>query len=130
MEVQSNAQQILIVDDDVSVRRFLTRGLGFEGYRTLEAESGVMALSVAATHSPDLVILDVMLPGIDGFEVLQRLRAGGLTAPVIFLSGNDEPETKKSVLASSAADYIVKPVEFETLLGCINRLLKSDYSIA
>jgi DNA-binding response OmpR family regulator len=130
MEVQSNAEQILIVDDDVSVRRFLTRGLGFEGYRTLEAESGAIALEMASVHRPDLVILDVMLPGIDGFEVLQRLRAGGLTAPVIFLSGNDEPETRKSVHTSSAADYMVKPIEFETLLNCIKRLLKSDYSIA
>jgi two-component system, OmpR family, response regulator MprA len=123
-------QQILIVDDDVSVRRFLARGLGFEGYRTLEAENGAMALSVAATEPPDLVILDLMLPGMDGFEVLKRLRDGGLEAPVILLSGNDEPETRASVNGSGAADYMVKPVEFELLLNRVARLLKSDYSVA
>jgi DNA-binding response OmpR family regulator len=123
-------QQILIVDDDVSVRRFLSRGLGFEGYRILEAENGAVALNLAATEPPDLVILDLMLPGMDGFEVLKRLRDNGLEAPVILLSGNDEPETRNSVNVSGAADYMVKPVEFELLLNRIARLLQSDYSIA
>jgi DNA-binding response OmpR family regulator len=130
MSQQPTSHRILIVDDDTSVRRFLSRGLGLEGYEVLTADCGSSALEVVTGEQPDLVVLDLMLPDMDGLAVLGKLRAANIEAPVIFLSGNDEPETRASVAQSSAADYMVKPVDFENLLGCIGRLLNRDLATA
>jgi DNA-binding response OmpR family regulator len=112
-------QRILVIDDDPSIRSLFKRGLGYEGFVVDVAESGEAGLSSARDSVPDLIILDVMMPGIDGFEVLRRLRAAGDTFPVIMLTAQDTDESQIEGLDAGADDYVVKPVSFDVLLARI-----------
>lgn len=82
-------ERILVIDDDPAVTSLLRRGLGYEGYKVEVADNGPVGLSLAREHSPDLVILDIMLPGMSGHEVLKRLRMVDYKLPVIFLTAKD-----------------------------------------
>ena len=84
-------QRILAIDDDPSVTSLLKRGLAYEGYAVDSAASGEAGLSLAREHAPDLVVLDIMMPGMSGLEVLQRLRAADARLPVIMLTAKDAP---------------------------------------
>ncbi len=130
-------KRILVIDDDVSVRNFLKRGLSFEGFQVETAESGEIGLRAALDRAPHLMILDLMMPGIDGFEVLRRLRAADVQLPVIMLTANDEPEAQMEGLNTGADDYVIKPVHFDVLMariraierrsnGTISNLLRFD----
>ena len=130
-------KRILVIDDDVSVRNFLKRGLSFEGFQVETAESGEIGLRAALDRAPHLMILDLMMPGIDGFEVLRRLRAADMQLPVIMLTANDEPEAQMEGLNTGADDYVIKPVHFDVLMariraierrsnGTISNLLRFD----
>ncbi len=130
-------KRILVIDDDVSVRNFLKRGLSFEGFQVETAESGETGLRAALDRAPHLMILDLMMPGIDGFEVLRRLRAADVQLPVIMLTANDEPEAQMEGLNTGADDYVIKPVHFDVLMariraierrsnGTISNLLRFD----
>jgi DNA-binding response OmpR family regulator len=132
-----NVKRILVIDDDVSVRNFLKRGLSFEGFQVETAESGELGLRAALDRAPHLMILDLMMPGIDGFEVLRRLRAADVQLPVIMLTANDEPEAQMEGLNTGADDYVIKPVHFDVLMariraierrsnGTISNLLRFD----
>lgn len=132
-----NVKRILVIDDDVSVRNFLKRGLSFEGFQVETAESGEVGLRTALDRAPHLIILDLMMPGIDGFEVLRRLRAADVHLPVIMLTANDEPEAQMEGLNTGADDYVIKPVHFDVLMariraierrsnGTISNLLRFD----
>jgi DNA-binding response OmpR family regulator len=132
-----NVKRILVIDDDVSVRNFLKRGLSFEGFQVETAESGETGLRAALDRAPHLMILDLMMPGIDGFEVLRRLRAADVQLPVIMLTANDEPEAQMEGLNTGADDYVIKPVHFDVLMariraierrsnGTISNLLRFD----
>ena len=112
-------QRILVIDDDPSIRSLFKRGLGYEGFTVDLAESGEAGLSSARDNVPDLIILDVMMPGIDGFEVLRRLRAAGDTIPVIMLTAKDANESQIEGLDAGADDYVLKPVSFDVLLARI-----------
>ncbi len=112
-------QRILVIDDDPSIRSLFKRGLGYEGFTVDVAESGESGLMVVRDNMPDLIILDVMMPGIDGFEVLRRLRAAGDTVPVIMLTAKDADESQIEGLDAGADDYVVKPVGFDVLLARI-----------
>jgi DNA-binding response OmpR family regulator len=112
-------QRILVIDDDPSIRSLFKRGLGYEGFTVDVAESGEIGLSSVRDSVPDLIILDVMMPGIDGFEVLRRLRAAGDTVPVIMLTAKDTDESQIEGLDAGADDYVVKPVGFDVLLARI-----------
>ena len=112
----SNEPLILIIEDEPPIRRFLRASLNGEGYRLNEARSGAEALRVAAEQPPDLVILDLGLPDIDGQEVLRRLREW-LTAPIIVLSARDQELQKIKALDSGADDYVTKPFGIGELLG-------------
>jgi two-component system KDP operon response regulator KdpE len=99
---------VLIVDDDPAIRRLLRTSLGAEGYRTIEAARGAEALAAAAATPPDLVLLDLGLPDLEGIEVLRRLRAAS-PVPVVVLSAREDERGKVAALDLGADDYVTKP---------------------
>src|SRR6266704_3742689 len=117
-------QRILVIDDDPAVTSLLKRGLSYEGFAVDTAKSGVEGLTIAREHPSDLVILDVMMPGLGGFEVLQRLRAADEHLPVLMLTARDAPADQVQGLESGADDYVIKPFTFEVLLARVHALLR------
>jgi DNA-binding response OmpR family regulator len=117
-------QHILVIDDDPAVTSLLKRGLSYEGFAVATAKSGTEGLAIARERPSDLVILDVMMPGLGGFEVLQRLRAADDQLPVLMLTGKDAPTDQVQGLESGADDYVVKPFTFDVLLARIHALLR------
>jgi two-component system KDP operon response regulator KdpE len=118
-----NASLLLLVEDELPIRRFLMTSLAAEGYRVAEAETGEKALRLAAQQPPDLVILDLGLPDMDGQEVLQRLREWS-QAPIIILSARDQEREKITALDSGADDYVSKPFSTGELLARIRVALR------
>ena len=115
---------ILIVDDDNRVTSALRRTLAYEGYQVSTAANGEAALAVAHSRPPDVVILDLMLPGIDGFEVCRRLRASGDDVAVLMLTARDAVADRVAGLETGADDYLVKPFALEELLARVKALLR------
>src|SRR5918912_3075390 len=109
---------VLVCDDDPVILRLLQVNLELEGYRVLLAEDGEKAVEVAAAEHPDLVILDVMMPRMDGYEACRRLKAGELTRdiPVIFLSARAEKADIDKGRQQGASDYLTKPFDAGDLL--------------
>src|SRR4030043_293090 len=103
--------RILVVDDDPDILSFVKRGLAYEGYTVDTAASGAEALTKARDREPDLVILDIMMPGINGIEVAKRLREGG-DVPILMLTAKGTVADKVAGLESGADDYLVKPFAF------------------
>ena len=120
----SEPTRILVVDDDAKIRTVVRRGLAYEGYRVVEAASGEEGLEKAREHLPDLVVLDLMLPGIDGLEVTRRLRASGDEIGILMLTARDEVSDRVEGLETGADDYLVKPFSFEELLARVHALLR------
>ena len=120
-------QRILVIDDDPAVISVLKRGLSYEGFAVDTAKSGAEGLAIAREHPSDLVILDVMMPGLNGFDVLQRLRAADEHLPVLMLTARDAPSDQVQGLESGADDYVVKPFTFEVLLARIHSLLRRQH---
>ena len=115
---------ILVVDDDAAVTSVLRRGLAFEGYRVETAASGAEALRLASERPPSLVILDVMMPGIDGLEVCRRLREGDRSLPILLLTAKDAPADQIVGFETGADDYVTKPFNFDVLLARVKALLR------
>jgi two-component system response regulator MprA len=118
------AERILVVDDDEEIRASLRRGLSLEGYTVALAAGGEEALRQTREQPPDLVVLDVMMPGLDGLEVARRLHATDETLPVILLTARDAVPDRVAGLESGADDYLVKPFAFEELLARIRLQLR------
>ncbi|MFI2856466.1 response regulator transcription factor [Paenibacillus sp. JSM ZJ436] len=118
--------RILIVDDDEKIISMLRRGLAFEGYEVHTAANGAEGLKMVLNEEPDAVILDVMMPQVDGFEALRRLREGGSRIPVLMLTAKDELENRVKGLDTGADDYLVKPFALEELLARIRALLRRN----
>lgn len=116
---------ILIIDDEPQIRRFLSISLGSQDYRTLEAESGTRGLELLALEQPDLVILDLGLPDLDGQQVLQQLRQFSET-PVIVLSVRNSEKEKVLALDNGANDYVEKPFGVKELLARIRAVLRTS----
>jgi DNA-binding response OmpR family regulator len=114
---------ILIVEDESEIAGYLRRGLAFEGYSVEIAATGSAALAAARERPPDLVVLDVMLPGIDGLEVARRLRAAS-DVPIIMLTARDAVPDRVAGLEAGADDYLVKPFAFEELLARVRVQLR------
>lgn len=114
---------ILVVDDDPKILSVLGRGLRFEGYDVQLAADGSEALRISRMEPPDLVVLDVMLPGMDGLEVCRRLRRG-TNAPILMLTARDAVPDRIAGLDSGADDYLVKPFDFDELLARVRALLR------
>ncbi len=117
-------QRILVIDDDPAITSVLKRGLAYEGFVVETTASGPEGLVQAREQPPELVILDIMMPGLDGWEVLTRLRAADTHLPVLFLTGQDAPTDQVRGLEQGADDYIVKPFTFEVLLARVRALLR------
>ena len=115
--------RILVIEDDEGITRFLRRGLAYEGYTVDIAADGQMGLIAARDTPPDLVVLDLMLPGIDGLEVCRRLRAGG-DVPILILTARDGVNDRVLGLDMGADDYMVKPFDLDELLARIRALLR------
>jgi two-component system response regulator MprA len=120
----SEPTRILVVDDDAKIRTVVRRGLAYEGYRVVEAGSGEEGLEKAREHLPDLVILDVMMPGMDGLEVTRRLRSSGDEIAILMLTARDDVKDRVAGLENGADDYLVKPFSFEELLARVHALLR------
>ncbi len=116
--------RILVVDDDRAVRESLRRSLSFNGYNVLLAEDGVEALDVITNDRPDAVILDVMMPRLDGLEVCRRLRSAGDDLPVLVLTARDSVSERVAGLDAGADDYLPKPFALEELLARMRALLR------
>lgn len=116
--------RILVIDDDASVTSVVKRGLAYEGYTVDIASSGQQGLAIARDHAPDLAILDVTMPGMDGYEVLTRLRSVDEHLPVLMLTARDNTSDQVRGLESGADDYVVKPFRFEVLTARVKALLR------
>jgi two-component system response regulator MprA len=115
--------RILVVDDDPEIVSFLKRGLIYEGYSVDTAADGTEALTKARDKEPDLVILDIMMPGIDGVEVSKRLRQAS-DVPILMLTAKGTVSDRVDGLDSGADDYLVKPFAFDELLARVRALLR------
>lgn len=117
--------KIMVIDDDPAGQRLIKLMLSAEGHEVTAASNGIQGLQTATEMVPDLIILDVMLPGLDGFEVCRRLRAGAKTAriPVIMLSGKTQASDRETGLKMGADAYLIKPVDRKEMVEVTNRLL-------
>ena len=120
----SPSPSILVVDDDRRLAASIRRALAYEGYRVSLAVDGPSALKTARDSIPDLVVLDVMLPGIDGIEVCRRLREGSETLPILMLTARDSIGDRVTGLDSGADDYLVKPFAYDELVARVRALLR------
>lgn len=123
MSVQSRVR-ILVVDDDPRIVAMLRRGLTFEGYEVDTAADGAEALTRVREAAPDLIVLDLMMPRVDGIEVCRRLRAADESVLVLMLTARDMPGDRVHGLDAGADDYVVKPFEFDELLARVRALLR------
>ncbi|NLI19111.1 MAG: response regulator transcription factor [Actinomycetales bacterium] len=115
---------LLVVDDEPNILDLLATSLRFAGFDVVTASNGNEALRQAAAHQVDLVVLDVMMPDMDGFTVLRRLRAAGSPLPVVFLTARDDTEDKVKGLTAGGDDYITKPFSLEEVVARIRAVLR------
>ena len=116
--------RVRVVDDDPKILSLLRRGLSYAGYVVDLAADGEEGLAVARDRPPDVVVLDVMLPGLDGLEVCRRLRMGEPTLPVLMLTAKDRVPDRVAGLDAGADDYLVKPFAFEEFLARLRALMR------
>jgi len=116
--------RVLVVEDETKLGNLLSRGLREEGYSADLAERGEEALWMAQAVEYDAIVLDVMLPGLDGFEVCRRLRADGVWSPVLMLTARDAVDDRVTGLDAGADDYLAKPFSFEELLARLRALTR------
>ena len=117
-------QRILVIDDDPAITSVLKRGLAYEGFAAESADSGTEGLTKLREKPADLLILDITMPGMDGLEVLRRVRSADPQLPVLFLTARDAPTDQVLGLESGADDYVVKPFTFDVLLARVHALLR------
>jgi two-component system, OmpR family, response regulator MprA len=117
------AERILVIEDEPKISDLIKRGLIYEGYTVDVALNGEQGLTHARDNQPDLVVLDLMLPGIDGFEVCKRLRAAG-DVPILMLTAREAVTEKVKGLDAGADDYLTKPFNFDELVARVRALLR------
>jgi two-component system response regulator MprA len=117
------SERILVIEDEQRIAQFIERGLIYEGYRVEVSYDGRTGLAAARDNPPDLVVLDWMLPGLDGLEVCKRLR-GASSVPILMLTAKDEVTDRVTGLDAGADDYLVKPFSFDELLARIRALFR------
>jgi two-component system response regulator MprA len=118
------AERVLIVEDDAPVRRMLERSLAAEGFEVRSASDGGMALTMAEGSAPDLVVLDVAMPGLSGIDVCRRLREKGLSGGVLMLTARDVVEDRVRGLDAGADDYVVKPFAIDEVVARLHALTR------
>ncbi|MFC9552126.1 response regulator transcription factor [Rhodococcus sp. NPDC056960] len=122
--------RVLVVDDEPNILELLSVSLRFQGFEVATASTGAEGLDTARTFRPDAVILDVMMPGMDGFGLLKRLRADGVDAPVLFLTAKDAVEDKISGLTLGADDYVTKPFSLEEVVTRLRVILRRSGKVS
>ncbi|WP_449277121.1 response regulator transcription factor [Leucobacter sp. GX24907] len=121
---QNKGPRILIVDDEPSIRELLSTSLRFAGFGVRTVANGAQTISAVLEEEPDLIILDVMLPDMNGFSVTKRLRTAGYTAPIIFLTAKDDTEDKVEGLTVGGDDYVTKPFSLDEIIARIKAILR------
>ncbi|MCW2881904.1 MAG: DNA-binding response regulator [Sphaerisporangium sp.] len=121
---ESPEARLLIVEDDPNILELLAASLRFAGFEVTPASSGAHAVEAAQRRRPDLIVLDVMLPDMDGFDVVRRLRGGGAHTPVVFLTARDATEDKIRGLTLGGDDYVTKPFSLEEVIARIRAVLR------
>ena len=116
--------RLLIADDEATILELLAASLRFAGFEVVTAADGHAALSLARSTRPDAMVLDVMMPGMDGFDVVRRLRSEGQNAPVLFLTARDSTEDKVRGLTVGGDDYVTKPFSLEEVIARLRALLR------
>jgi two-component system, OmpR family, response regulator len=116
--------RLLVVEDDPNILELLSASLRFAGFAVTTASSGADAVSAAGEQRPDLIVLDVMLPDLDGFDVVRKLKTGGSRTPVVFLTARDATEDKIRGLTLGGDDYVTKPFSLEELTARIRAVLR------
>ncbi|MDU0331627.1 response regulator transcription factor [Paenibacillus sp. 3LSP] len=124
---QIKGAKILLVDDEPHIVQFLELGLQNEGFEVRTAGDGMTAVAIAAEFQPHVIVLDVMMPGMDGFEVCRLLRKNGENVSIIMLTAKDEVDDRVKGLTIGADDYVVKPFSFEELLARIGARLRNQF---
>ena len=123
-------QRILVVDDEPSIVDAVATSLRYEGFDVTEAVNGRLALASAQDEPPDLIVLDVMLPDLDGLEVTRRLRADGIRVPVLFLTARDAVEDKVAGLTVGGDDYVTKPFALAEVVARVTSWAFSSISMS
>jgi two-component system, OmpR family, response regulator MprA len=121
---ENMVSHILVVDDDWHITELLRRAMAHAGYTVKTVSTGEEGLQAVLDHPPSLIVLDIMLPGIDGFEVARRLREGGTTTPILMLTARGEVPDRVQGLRGGGDDYLVKPFAIDELLARIEALLR------
>jgi two-component system, OmpR family, response regulator len=116
--------RLLVVDDEPNILELLSASLRFAGFDVATASNGTDALAIATTFHPDLLVLDVMMPGIDGFEVVRRLRGEDSRTPVLFLTARDSTGDKVTGLTLGGDDYVTKPFSLEEVIARVRTVLR------
>ncbi len=122
------ATRILLVDDDTKILGLLQRGLAYEGFEVYTATDGAAGLAAARTHQPHLVLLDITMPGPDGFELCRHLLQQEFDTAVIMLTARDDVQDKVSALNLGADDYVAKPFSFDELVARVRAVLRRHRS--
>ncbi len=120
----ADALRVLVVDDEPSIIDAVATALRYEGFDVIEARTGREGLATAQSAQPDLIVLDVMLPDIDGFEIMRRLRADGLQTPVLFLTARDSLDDKVQGFSAGADDYVTKPFSLAEIVLRVRAILQ------
>ncbi len=123
-QTQASEAKLLVVEDDPNILELLSASLRFAGFDVSTATSGSAAVSAAKDGRPDLVVLDIMLPDLDGFEVIRLMREGGSRTPVVFLTARDATDDKIRGLTLGGDDYVTKPFSLEELTARIRAVLR------
>lgn len=128
-EKQQPLLKVLVVDDEENIIEFIRLGLRYEGFQVESASDGEQGITAAQRINPDLIILDIMLPGIDGLEVCRRLRSNPITRdiPILMLTAKDEVRDRITGLRTGADDYLTKPFDFDELLERIRAILRRSH---
>ncbi len=122
--IESAKQRVLVVDDEPSIVDAVATSLRYEGFEVDEAASGRDALASAQAKAPDMIVLDIMLPDLDGLEVTRRLRADGIRVPILFLTARDALEDKVAGLTIGGDDYVTKPFSLAEIVARIHAILR------
>ena len=129
MQSQNPEARLLVVDDEPNIRELLSTSLRYAGFEVTAAANGREALDAAEEFQPDLAVLDVMLPDMDGFTVTRRLRAAGRHFPVVFLTARDGTEDKITGLTVGGDDYVTKPFSLDEVVARIRAVLRRTASL-
>jgi two-component system OmpR family response regulator len=127
--VDGSPVRALVVDDEASLGELLRMALRYEGWEVQTAANGQDALALARTFAPDVVVLDVMLPDLDGLQVLRRLREAGSDVPVLFLTAKDAVDDRVAGLTAGGDDYVTKPFSLDEVIARLRGLLRRNARI-